>query len=183
MPDQLGFSNLFLPDSAENPSATLPVRRTTLESAVAKFREWAAQPDSPVRALHHEPAKDGVYVDFPAGLDPKLTTMLRARGIEQLYEHQGEAYRHIDAGRNVVIVTPTASGKTLCYNLPVLQKLLGDRGARAFYLFPTKALAEDQLQEMQRALDAMESDLRAFTYDGDTPQDARRAIRERAQIC
>ena len=182
MPDQLGFAHLFLPDSPENPSSALPARRSTLESAVAKFRDWAAQPDSPVRALHHEPARAGAYVDFPTHLDPKLGGMLRTRGIEQLYAHQGEAFQHIDAGRNVVIVTPTASGKTLCYNLPVLHKLLGDRGARAFYLFPTKALAEDQLQELQRALDGMESDMRAFTYDGDTPQEARRAIRERAQI-
>ncbi len=82
----------------------------------------------------------------------------------------------------MVIVTPTASGKTLCYNLPVLNRMLKDPGARAMYLFPTKALAEDQLQEFQAAVDAMGSELRAFTYDGDTPQDARRAIRERASV-
>ena len=86
------------------------------------------------------------------------------------------------AGRNVVVVTPTASGKTLCYNLPVLNRLIADPGARAMYLFPTKALAEDQLQEFQAAVDAMGSEIRAFTYDGDTPQDARRAIRERANV-
>ncbi len=82
----------------------------------------------------------------------------------------------------MVVVTPTASGKTLCYNLPVLQRLIDDPGARAMYLFPTKALAEDQLHEFQAAVDAMGSDIRAFTYDGDTPQDARRAIRERASV-
>ena len=79
-------------------------------------------------------------------------------------------------------MTPTASGKTLCYNLPVLNGLLADPNARAMYLFPTKALAGDQLVEFQKAVDAMGSDLRAFTYDGDTPQDARRAIRERANV-
>ena len=84
--------------------------------------------------------------------------------------------------QNVVVVTPTASGKTLCYNLPVLQRLIDDPGARAMYLFPTKALAEDQLHEFQAAVDAMGSEIRAFTYDGDTPQDARRAIRERANV-
>ena len=82
----------------------------------------------------------------------------------------------------MVVVTPTASGKTLCYNLPVLQRLIEDPGARAMYLFPTKALAEDQLHEFQAAVDAMGSEIRAFTYDGDTPQDARRAIRERANV-
>ncbi len=80
------------------------------------------------------------------------------------------------------MVTPTASGKTLCYNLPVLNRLLAEPGGRAMYLFPTKALAEDQLQAFQASVDAMGSDLRAFTYDGDTPQDARRAIRERANV-
>jgi len=85
-------------------------------------------------------------------------------------------------GKNVTVVTPTASGKTLCYNLPVFQRLLEDPGSRAMYLFPTKALAEDQLHEFQAAVDATGSDIRAFTYDGDTPQDARRAIRERANV-
>jgi DEAD/DEAH box helicase domain-containing protein len=82
----------------------------------------------------------------------------------------------------VVVVTPTASGKTLCYNLPVLNLLLADPGARAMYLFPTKALAEDQLHELHTAIEAMGSEIRAFTYDGDTPQDARKAIRQRANI-
>jgi DEAD/DEAH box helicase domain-containing protein len=179
MSEQLGLLNLFPPEGV---SSTLPARRTTLESAVAKYREWAAAPDSPVRAVHHQPAREGVYAALPEVLDPRMAVMLRGRGIEQLYSHQAQAFEMVQGGKNVVIVTPTASGKTLCYNLPVLQTLLNDQGARAFYLFPTKALAEDQIQELQRALDAMESDLRAFTYDGDTPQDARRAIRERAQI-
>ena len=82
----------------------------------------------------------------------------------------------------MVVVTPTASGKTLCYNLPVLNLLLRDPGARAMYLFPTKALAEDQLHEFQTAVEDMGSEIRAFTYDGDTPQDARKAIRQRANV-
>ena len=81
-----------------------------------------------------------------------------------------------------MIVTPTASGKTLCYNLPVLDRLTAEPGARAMYLFPTKALAEDQLDELHGLIEDMGSDLCAFTYDGDTPQDARRAIRQRANI-
>ncbi len=108
--------------------------------------------------------------------------MLDARGIPLLYTHQADAFRLSVSGKNIVVVTPTASGKTLCYNLPVLEALARDPQARAMYLFPTKALAEDQLHELQASLDAAGSDIRAFTYDGDTPQDARRAIRERANI-
>ena len=88
----------------------------------------------------------------------------------------------VQDGRNIVVVTPTASGKTLCYNLPVLQRLTEDPGARVMYLFPTKALAEDQLHEFQALVDSMGTGIRAFTYDGDTPQDARKAIRERANV-
>ena len=141
-----------------------------------------ADPDSPVRAIRRQPAKAGVFAEFPEALAPSLKQSLVSRGIRQLYSHQAEAFEHAAAGRNVVVVTPTASGKTLCYNLPVLKRLIADPGARAMYLFPTKALAEDQLAEFQGAVDAMGSELRAFTYDGDTPQDARRAIRERANV-
>ena len=81
-----------------------------------------------------------------------------------------------------MVVTPTASGKTLCYNLPVLNLVAGDSDARALYLFPTKGLAEDQLHQLQTAIDQMGSEIRAFTYDGDTPQDARKAIRQRGNI-
>lgn len=115
-------------------------------------------------------------------MDAKLAAALERRGISGLYSHQAETFQHLAEGRNVVVVTPTASGKTLCYNLPVLNKLLAEPGARALYLFPTKALAEDQLTELHGAIEEMGSDLKCFTYDGDTPQDARRAIRERANV-
>ena len=163
-------------------SPKILARRTGLAGAIAHFQEWMADPDSPVRAIRHQPARSGVYVDFPETLAPRLKHALAVRGIQQLYSHQAQALEHAGAGRNVVVVTPTASGKTLCYNLPVLNRLIADPAARALYLFPTKALAEDQLQEFQAALDATGSELRAFTYDGDTPQDARRAIRERANV-
>jgi len=168
-------------------------RRTGLAGAIARFEEWMSNPDSPVRAIRHQPARSGIFADFPESLAPALTKQMVSRGIRQLYSHQAEAFAHASAGRNVVVVTPTASGKTLCYNLPVLNRLIAEPGARAMYLFPTKALAEDQLQEFQAAVDAMGPDdepggsasvpeIRAFTYDGDTPQDARRAIRERASV-
>ena len=115
-------------------------------------------------------------------MDARLRAALQKRGISRLYAHQADAFDEIERGRNVVIPTPTASGKTLCYNLPVLNRLLGEEGARAMYLFPTKALAEDQLHEFQSAVEQMGSEIRAFTYDGDTPQDARKAVRQRANV-
>jgi len=153
-----------------------------LESVVARFQTSVEQPDSPVRAIRHEAPAAGVFGDFPEQLDSRLRRALEARGVKQLYCHQADAFNLAASGKNFVVVTPTASGKTLCYNLPVLNLLLNDPGARAMYLFPTKALSEDQLHELQSAIDDLGSDLRAFTYDGDTPQDARKAIRQRANI-
>jgi DEAD/DEAH box helicase domain-containing protein len=165
-----------------NLTLDFPRRATGLDGAIARFEEWMANPDSPVRAIRRIPAREGEFVEFPDALAPVLRQALVSRGIRQLYTHQGAAFEHASHGRNLVVVTPTASGKTLCYNLPVLNRLIEDPAARAMYLFPTKALAEDQLQEFQAAIEASGSDLRAFTYDGDTPQDARRAIRERANV-
>ncbi len=163
-------------------SETAMSRRAGLEAAVTHFQSWMAEPDSPIRSVRHEPPKPGELVPIPETLNPALRQVLEQRGVRQLYSHQAESVRLVSDGRNVVVVTPTASGKTLCYNLPILNRLLEDPGARAMYLFPTKALAEDQLHEFQAMVDAMGSDIRAFTYDGDTPQDARKAIRERASV-
>ena len=156
--------------------------KPSLDAVVARFQALHQKPDSPVRAIHHQPAAEGTYADIPPAVDPRLRAALDKRGISRLYVHQADAFDQIAAGRNVVIVTPTASGKTLCYNLPVLDLVLRDPGARAMYLFPTKALAEDQLHEFQTAVEEMGSEIRAFTYDGDTPQDARKAIRQRANV-
>jgi len=145
----------------------------TLEAALTRFHH---------AAIRHEPATSGTYREVPASVNPVLRRALADRGIGQLYSHQAEAVEAVERGQNVVVVTPTASGKTLCYNLPVLNLLAADPCARAMYLFPTKALAEDQLHELQSAIDEMGSEVRAFTYDGDTPQDARKAIRQRANI-
>ncbi|MBZ5585917.1 MAG: DEAD/DEAH box helicase, partial [Acidobacteriia bacterium] len=166
----------------EFPQDLIASPKPGLDSLVARFEAAREDPDSPVRAVYHQPAADGIYREIPASVDPRLRTALERRGIARLYSHQAEAFEAVQAGKNVAIVTPTASGKTLCYNLPVLNLLLGDPGARAMYLFPTKALAEDQLHELHAALEQMGSDLRAFTYDGDTPQDARKAIRQRANV-
>ena len=157
-------------------------RQSGLSGAIERFEQWMTDPDSPVRAVRRQAARPGEFIELPETLAPALQQALVSRGIDRLYTHQAEAFAHATTGRHVVIVTPTASGKTLCYNLPVLNGLIADPNARAMYLFPTKALAGDQLVEFQKAVDAMGSDLRAFTYDGDTPQDARRAIRERANV-
>ncbi len=157
-------------------------KRSGLEGAVARFERWMEDPESPVRAVRRIPAREAEFIDLPDSIQPPLRKALENRGIRQLYSHQADALQTIRSGKNVVIITPTASGKTLCYNLPVLQKVLDDPTARVMYLFPTKALAEDQLNEFQSLVDSMGSDIRAYTYDGDTPQDARKAIRERANV-
>jgi len=134
-----------------------------------------------ITATRHFPARPPVLVPFPASLDPRIGDALRARGIAELYSHQGRAWDLIVKGQNVVVVTPTASGKTLCYNLPALQALVHQPDARILYLFPTKALAQDQLAELEELARQL-PEMRMFTYDGDTPQDARRAVRARANL-
>jgi DEAD/DEAH box helicase domain-containing protein len=134
-----------------------------------------------ITATRHFPARPPVFAPFPPTLDPRLVDALAARGIERLYSHQARVWAAVDKGQHVVVVTPTASGKTLCYNLPVLQALLAQPDARVLYVFPTKALAQDQLAELE-ALARHLPELRMFTYDGDTPQDARRAVRARANL-
>jgi DEAD/DEAH box helicase domain-containing protein len=132
------------------------------------------------------PAAEARLAPVPEGVDPRLVAALSSRGITELYTHQAEAVAHALAGRSVVVTTPTASGKTLCYNIPVLNSILNDSSTRALYLFPTKALAQDQLAELDRLAQVLNEaaglELGVFTYDGDTPQDARRAIRARAQV-
>jgi DEAD/DEAH box helicase domain-containing protein len=188
---------------------TLPVvtgdKDRSLQEALTRLAGSRApmglEADPIVTASHRLPAMPASFAEYPPGTDERLIAALAARGIEQLYTHQAEAFGHVLAGRNVVTITPTASGKTLCYNAPVLNAILQDPAARALYLFPTKALAQDQLAELyslvgllrdQRANGsrAEESDgsagseleIGVFTYDGDTPSDARRAIRGKAHV-
>lgn len=128
------------------------------------------------------PQNKGDYEPFPEYLNEKLAEVLRKKGIYQLYFHQRRAIDEINAGNNIVVVTPTASGKTLCYNLPVLNTLLDDKNARALYLFPTKALSQDQVTELLDTVNAMDEDIKTFTYDGDTPTNTRVAIRKDGHI-
>src|SRR5579864_5811599 len=169
-----------------------------IRARVAPRPENDDEDDPHVTAVRRLPAVAAEYAAMPEGIDRRLVAALRARGITELYTHQAEAIVHARAGRHTVVVTPTASGKTLCYNAPVVSSILADPSTRALYLFPTKALAQDQLAELHQLVQGLglaepepdpdrsppdQSDaIGVFTYDGDTPQDARRAIRGRAHV-
>ncbi len=176
---------------------TLPVRRTqehkqvALQNALQVLAPGAAldRPDTPddvVTAVRRLPAVEATYAPFPEGIDARLRAAFESRGVRQLYTHQAEAFEHVAAGRHIVVTTPTASGKTLCYNLPVLDRILKQPSTRALYLFPTKALAQDQMAELHELVGAIGDvggePIGVHTYDGDTPQDARRTIRARAHV-
>ncbi|MFO7947469.1 MAG: DEAD/DEAH box helicase, partial [Armatimonadota bacterium] len=129
------------------------------------------------------PARPAKYGELQEGLHPPVQEALNAKGIDRLYSHQAQAIEEIREGRNVVIVTSTASGKTLCYNIPVMETLAEDSMATALFMYPTKALAQDQLRGLgdfempDEGLDFM-----AGTYDGDTPGNLRRKLRDGGHI-
>jgi DEAD/DEAH box helicase domain-containing protein len=159
----------------------LPVVETGIEAALTSLVERADRTES-ITALREFPPQPARTVPFPDWVDARLRRVYESKGIRELYTHQAEAAARVRAGENVVIVTPTASGKTLCYNLPVLNQILTEPATRALYLFPTKALAQDQLAELYDLIDRLDEDIKVFTYDGDTPADARQAIRARGHI-
>ncbi|HUS80990.1 MAG TPA: DEAD/DEAH box helicase, partial [Armatimonadota bacterium] len=128
-------------------------------------------------------AREAVHADVPGGLHPLVEAALCEQGIGQLYSHQAEAIGHILAGRNVVIVTGTASGKTLCYNIPVVEAIIADASATALYIYPTKALAQDQLRGLGALMRPGEGvEFLCGTYDGDTPQSLRRKLRDGGNV-
>ena len=149
-------------------------------SGVRDFLAELKKSDS-VSGYHCIPAREPKLVDLPAELDPSVRSALAGRGIQKLYSHQALSFGHAQTGKNVVVVTPTASGKTLCYNLPVLQRIARNADARALYLYPTKALTYDQLDDLMDWGNAL-GKLGVFSYDGDTPQDARAAVRSKAHL-
>lgn len=164
------------------PAYPVPAVRPVPTSLVAEalVAELQGRPtDVFVRRIE---AREARYGEWAAELDPRLINVLRKRGIERPFIHQAKAIESALAGANTVVVTPTASGKTLCYNVPVLNTVLRDPSARAMFLFPTKALAQDQLDELHGLITDLEADIRTFTYDGDTPADARRAVRSAGHV-
>ncbi|MEH7275799.1 DEAD/DEAH box helicase [Neobacillus vireti] len=127
-------------------------------------------------------AKEAQTVSLPENLHMALIQALKRKGIEKLYTHQKSAFEKIIAGNSVVAVTPTASGKTFCYNLPVLQSILSNPNARALYMFPTKALAQDQKSEINEIIQAAGVDINSYTYDGDTPANIRQKVRKAGHV-
>ena len=134
--------------------------------------------------VHHAviPPRTAAYADMPAWLDPRIVAGLAGRGIQSLYTHQAEAIQAVHRGEDVVVVTPTASGKTLCYALPALQAIAQDPSARALFLFPTKALGQDQVTEFGALSASAGLSIVTSTYDGDTPAPIRSAIRTAGQV-
>ena len=129
------------------------------------------------------PARPARARGFPERLDHRLVSVLRARGLTELFEHQARAIELALDGHDLLVATPTASGKTLCYSVPVLQSLLESGGSsRALFLFPTKALSQDQSANLTSLVEALEADWHAFTYDGDTPPSVRRTLRDRGHM-
>lgn len=132
---------------------------------------WVTEPDQPARTR-----------PLPEDLHPEVRAALEARGVQALYTHQAEAWARVRSGRNVMVVTPTASGKTLCYNLPVLDAVCRTGTDRALYLFPTKALSQDQVAELNELAERIAAPVQCYTYDGDTPLGVRQKIREAGHI-
>ncbi len=158
-------------------TTTLDTVQEILGTLVARYR-----PDEVLTSVRQIPAREANFRPLPDWVRSELSEAYRAKGIKELYSHQAATAELVHSGRNVVVVTPTASGKTLCYNLPVLNAVLENPDTRALYLFPTKALAQDQLAELHDLAQRLDDCFGVFTYDGDTPSDARKAIRERGHI-
>ena len=184
MPESLAVRAASIPSETANSQLECSGGATSL-TRVHQVLEAFTSRDSGgeiLTAVRHFPSRAAVWADFPAWVNGDLAAAYAAKGIRQLYSHQAAAAEAIHARKNVVIVTPTASGKTLCYNLPVLNTILENSDSRALYLFPTKALAQDQLAELYDLNQRLESRFGVFTYDGDTPSDARKAIREKSHV-
>ncbi len=156
-------------------------REESLVKSLDHLQEIGFKNES-ICAVKHIPAQEGRYRDYPDDIHSTLLEALKQKGYQRLYTHQHDSWKALQDGKNIVVVTPTASGKTLCYNLPVLDSLLKNPSNRAIYLFPTKALSQDQKSELDEIMELLPEEIRVFTYDGDTPQDARKAIRARGHI-
>jgi len=156
-------------------------REENLLKSLEELKDIGVKNDS-IQAIKHLPAQEGKYREYPPDIHPALVEALKEKGFLKLYTHQHLSWQLLKKGKNITVITPTASGKTLCYNLPVLDAILENPSSRAIYLFPTKALSQDQKAELNETIKKLPDEIRIFTYDGDTPQDARKAIRARGHI-
>ncbi|MBQ3425130.1 MAG: DEAD/DEAH box helicase, partial [Clostridia bacterium] len=153
----------------------------TIAQYISQLKQDPAFMDN-VTSWRVMPAREARYGDYPEALDARIVEALKRRGIARPYIHQSRAIDAALSGQDLVVVTPTASGKTLCYNVPVLQSILTDEASRALYLFPTKALSSDQVAELYSLIQDMDVPIKAYTYDGDTPASARTAIRQAGHV-
>ena len=153
-------------------------------STEAVLERLLEEPSLARGVIHHEvlPAREAEFAPFPDWVDPRIRAGLASRGISELYTHQAAAIDAVHAGQDVVVVTPTASGKSLCYTVPVLQAITEDAASRALFLFPTKALGQDQVAELTALTKAAGLEVSAATYDGDTPAPIRSAIRTAGRV-
>ncbi|MFT4540456.1 MAG: DEAD/DEAH box helicase domain-containing protein [Planctomycetota bacterium] len=158
-----------------------------VDAIVERLREdprWQGQ----ILHWHRVEARPPRMTAFPDSLDPRLVAALKERGVHELYEHQARAIDLALSGRDVLVATPTASGKTVCFTAPVIQSLLQSEGrSRALFLYPTKALSQDQTSSLSGLIQAVQAqgggaDWHAYTYDGDTPPAIRRTLRDRGHI-
>lgn len=155
--------------------------RKTVQDVV---QEMLQDPDLKRNIKHYEKmdGKQAQYASFPEKLHPSIVKALASKGITQLYSHQRKAFDSATSGQSITAVTPTASGKSLCYHLPVLQQILEDDASRALYLFPTKALAQDQLADLHELIEASGETILSYTYDGDTAPGLRTKVRKSGHI-
>ena len=160
---------------------TQEARQVNLEQLIDSLKSSPAFMENVTR-WETIPARPARLAAFPPEIDARIPAMLRERGVHSLYTHQRQAMDAVLRGENIVVVTPTASGKTMCYNLPVLNSILQNEDTRALYLFPTKALSADQAHELYEMVEALDVPIKAYTYDGDTPAAARRSIRQAGHV-
>lgn len=153
----------------------------SIDVVLEKFR---TDPTYANNVIHYRTIeeKQATYAEFPNVLHPSIIKALASKGIDKLYSHQREAFERAYDGESFTAVTPTASGKSLCYHLPVLQSILEDESSRAIYLFPTKALAQDQLSDLHELIEASEEKILSYTYDGDTASGIRTKVRKSGHI-
>ena len=155
------------------------------KKSVKQIMDWMKQePNISSNIVRWEtlPAKEAKSLSFPTNMDDRLKVAFEKKGISSLYTHQYEAFETARAKKHFVAVTPTASGKTLCYNLPVLQKILENKESRALYLFPTKALAQDQKSEINEIIEQLGVGINSYTYDGDTSPNIRQRVRKAGHV-